>query len=154
MRKRLEAEKRTDSIWEIKQMRGGLVDIEFIAQYLQLLHAHDHPEILSTSTLTALRNIRSAQLLNREIADDLVDGLLLWQCVQERVRLSLSEAIEATGEDDAPKALRMALRNIGGLDFQALVTKIRETRHRVHAHFVTIVEAPAEKLESEIGDPK
>jgi glutamate-ammonia-ligase adenylyltransferase len=154
MRKRLETEKRTDSIWEIKQMRGGLVDIEFIAQYLQLLHAHDHPEILSTSTLTALRNIRSAELLSREIADDLVDGLLLWQCVQERVRLSLSEAIEATGEDDAPKALRMALRDIGGLDFQALVTKIRETRHRVHAHFVTIVEAPAEKLESEIGDPK
>ncbi len=143
MRHRMETEHHTDSIWEIKHMRGGLVDIEFIAQYLQLLHAHDHPDILSTSTMRALRNIRSAELLDRAVADDLIDGLLLWQCVQERLRLTLSGAIEAVGADDAPKALRAALQDIGGLDFQTLATRIRETSHRVHAHFMTIVEEPA-----------
>ena len=146
MRQRMEAEHHTDSIWDIKHMRGGLVDIEFIAQYLQLLHAHEHPDILSTSTMKALENIRSAELVDRAFADDLIDGQLLWQCVQERLRLTLSEAIEAVGADDAPKALREALQNIGGLDFKMLVTKIGETRNRVHAHFMTIVEEPANIL--------
>lgn len=153
MRQRLETEKGTGSIWEIKQMRGGLVDIEFIAQYLQLLHAHDHPHILSTGTMTAIQNIRAAKLLDESVADDLVDGLQLWQSVQERLRLTLSDAIEATGADDAPKALREALQNIGGLDFEALATKIRETRRRVHEHFIAIVEAPAEALRTATGNP-
>lgn len=146
MRLRMEMEHHTDSIWDIKHMRGGLVDIEFMAQYLQLLHAHEHPDILSTGTMKALESIRSAELLDRPVVDDLIDGLLLWQRLQERLRLTLNEAIEAVDADDAPKALREALQNIGGLDFETLVTKIRETSERVHAHYITLVEEPADIL--------
>src|SRR5262249_51580213 len=39
MRARIEKEKGTKDIWDLKQVRGGLVDLEFIAQYLQLVHA-------------------------------------------------------------------------------------------------------------------
>ena len=39
MRARIEKEKGTRDIWELKQVRGGLVDLEFIAQHLQLVHA-------------------------------------------------------------------------------------------------------------------
>ncbi len=47
MRARIEKEKGTKDIWELKQVRGGLVDLEFIAQHLQLVHAARaprHPE--------------------------------------------------------------------------------------------------------------
>ena len=37
MRQRIAKEKGTENIWELKQVRGGLVDLEFIAQYLQLV---------------------------------------------------------------------------------------------------------------------
>ncbi len=37
MRERIAAEKGTENIWDLKQVRGGLVDLEFIAQYLQLV---------------------------------------------------------------------------------------------------------------------
>jgi len=149
MRQRIEMEKGTQSIWDVKQMRGGLVDIEFIAQYLQLLHAHNHPQILSTNTTTAIQNIRGAELLDRLVADDLVDGLHLWQCVQERLRLTLSDTIEATGVDDTPQAMREALNDVGGLDFETLVTKIRESRRRIHEHFTALIERPAEDLRGE-----
>ena len=43
MRARIAEEKGTDDIWDLKQVRGGLVDLEFIAQYLQLVHAAAHP---------------------------------------------------------------------------------------------------------------
>ena len=43
MRARIEKEKGTRDPWELKQVRGGLVDLEFIAQYLQLVHAAGPP---------------------------------------------------------------------------------------------------------------
>ena len=46
MRARIEKEKGTEDIWDLKQVNGGLVDLEFIVQYLQLVHAHERPEIL------------------------------------------------------------------------------------------------------------
>ncbi len=54
MRRRIEVEKATTDIWDLKQVRGGMVDLEFIVQYLQLAHAADHPAVLSQTTLTAL----------------------------------------------------------------------------------------------------
>ncbi len=146
MRQRLDAEKHTESIWDVKQMRGGLIDIEFIAQYLQLRNAHDHPRILSTRTMTAIQNIRSADLLDPSVADDLVDALRLWQGVQERLRLTLSDTIEAGGSEDAPQALREAMHDVVGLDFEKLATKIGETRRRIHQHFISLVQQPADAL--------
>ena len=64
MRALIEKEKGTGDIWELKQVRGGLVDLEFIAQYLQLVHAHAHPEVLSTNTVDALVNLERAGLLS------------------------------------------------------------------------------------------
>ena len=54
MRARIEREKGSPDLWDLKQVRGGLVDLEFIAQYLQLVHAADRPEVLSQNTLNAL----------------------------------------------------------------------------------------------------
>ena len=50
MRERIAAEYPPGDPFDLKYARGGLVDLEFIAQYLQLLHAHDHPEVLAGGT--------------------------------------------------------------------------------------------------------
>ena len=47
MRGMIEAEKGGEGAWDLKQAPGGLVDIEFIAQYLQLVHGTSYPGILS-----------------------------------------------------------------------------------------------------------
>ena len=43
MRRAIALEKGEDDIWDLKYAAGGLVDIEFIAQYLQLVHAAETP---------------------------------------------------------------------------------------------------------------
>ena len=73
MRRRLEKEKGSTSPWEVKQVAGGLIDIEFLAQYLMLLHGAQHPEILSTTTPLALRNLRDAGLLDAGAAETLIE---------------------------------------------------------------------------------
>ena len=135
MRARLAEEFQTQSIWDAKHVRGGLVDIEFIAQYLQLRHAHAAPEILSPNTRETLSRLRAAGVLAPDAADDLVDALELWQAVQHRVRLNIGEAITALDGDDAPKPLRLAVDGVDGLDFEKLVNKMHSVAERVHEAF-------------------
>jgi glutamate-ammonia-ligase adenylyltransferase len=142
MRARMAEEHRPQSIWDAKHVRGGLVDIEFIAQYLQLRQAHTIPGVLSSNTREALSRLRAAGVLAADIADDLIDALDLWQTVQHRVRLNIGEVIGALEGDDAPKPLRLAVQGIAGLDFEKLVNKMHSVAERVHEHFRRIIEEP------------
>ena len=60
MRRAIALEKGENDIWDLKYAAGGLVDIDFIAQYLQLVHAANRPEILDVSTLRVLDNAAPA----------------------------------------------------------------------------------------------
>ena len=51
MRRLMLREQGSGGVWDVKRVRGGLVELEFIAQTLQLIHAARHPEVLDTNTL-------------------------------------------------------------------------------------------------------
>ena len=61
MRRAIALEKGEDDVWDLKLAAGGLVDIDFIAQYLQLVHAAAKPEILSVSHAAGARQRRAAR---------------------------------------------------------------------------------------------
>ena len=146
MRARMDEEHHTESIWQVKHLRGGMVDIEFIAQYLQLRHAHAHPEVLSANTMRALVAIRDAEILAPSTADELIEAMELWRMVQSRLRLTLTEPVTATGGGDAPKALRQALCGGNDAEFAALAERMRDRARRVHALFNEIVDQPASSM--------
>ncbi|MDQ2953789.1 MAG: bifunctional [glutamine synthetase] adenylyltransferase/[glutamine synthetase]-adenylyl-L-tyrosine phosphorylase, partial [Pseudomonadota bacterium] len=50
MRQTIAREKGEADRWDLKYAAGGLIDVEFVAQLLQLIHAADHPDILHMST--------------------------------------------------------------------------------------------------------
>ncbi|MEU6586723.1 bifunctional [glutamine synthetase] adenylyltransferase/[glutamine synthetase]-adenylyl-L-tyrosine phosphorylase [Nocardia sp. NPDC046763] len=56
--------------------RGGLADIEWTVQLLQLLHAHEVPELHNTSTLESLDAIERAELIDTADAALLRDAWL------------------------------------------------------------------------------
>ena len=61
MRRAIALEKGEDDIWDLKYAAGGLVDIDFIAQYLQLVHAADKPDILERLHAAGARQCRAAR---------------------------------------------------------------------------------------------
>ena len=89
MRERIDKEKGTDDIWDLKQVRGGLVDLEFIAQYLQLRYAAAHPEVLDQNTVEAFRKLRDAGVLAAEHADVLIPATRLLHDLTQILRLCL-----------------------------------------------------------------
>jgi glutamate-ammonia-ligase adenylyltransferase len=128
-------------IWDIKFLRGGLVDIEFIAQYLQLRHAHAHPHILDTNTTGALTRLAEAGLLDAGAAETLIGAMHLWRRLQGVLRLSVGEDF---GEPDAPDGLRALLvRACEAEGFELLKGTIAETARRTHDIFLAVVEVPA-----------
>ncbi|MSO81529.1 MAG: bifunctional [glutamine synthetase] adenylyltransferase/[glutamine synthetase]-adenylyl-L-tyrosine phosphorylase [Alphaproteobacteria bacterium] len=144
MRARMAATNRAISPWQIKHARGGLVDCEFLAQYLELRHAHNHPEILNAATADAFRALGHAGLLDAGTADDLAQATLFWRYLQGLLRLSAEEGRDPEGY---PTPLKLLLARAGeAVDFAGLEAKVAAIATRVNAHWKTIVEAPADAL--------
>ena len=146
MRARMDTEHHSDFVWEVKHLRGGLVDIDFTAQYLQLRYAHDCPQILSPNTRVALRAIRDNGYLEPGIADELVEALDLWQAIQGILRLTIEGILVAEREDEVTQGLQKTLAQATGTaDAQALKQKMQSSAARAYEHFRNIIEISAEK---------
>ena len=79
------------NVWDLKYVPGGLVDIEFIAQTLQLVHGPSCPDILDTNTLVALEKLRDADFLSACDANVLVDSARLQQALNQILRIALDD---------------------------------------------------------------
>ena len=138
MRRLLEKEKPGSSVWHIKQIAGGQVDIEFITQFLLLCHGAEHPRCLATATVEALERLAEARLLEPGAARDLIDAALLYQEVTQILRLALDD------EFDPAKASRglvgLLLRATKLQEIQQLEQRLRQAQTRVRALFIAIVE--------------
>ncbi len=117
-------EKKTENIWDLKQVRGGLVDLEFIAQYLQLVHAHAHPEILDQNTIRAFEKLRAAGVLAEADATTLIQAARLIHNLTQVLRLCLDGSFDP---DAAPRGLKELLARAGDApSFDALQADVRQ----------------------------
>ena len=89
MRARMLRDLPPEGPWDVKAMRGGLVEVEFIAQALQCAHAASHPRILATTTREALARLAKARLLPPEDAAALIRADRFWRSIQAMLRLTV-----------------------------------------------------------------
>ena len=137
MRRRIEADKGTTNIWELKQVRGGLVDLEFIAQYLQLIHAYEHPEILDQNTVGAYQKLVQAGLLAPAKAEILVPASRLVHDLTQILRLCLEGPFDPA---TAPPGLKELLARAGDApSFAVLEQNLKASLAAVHALFDELV---------------
>ncbi|VIO71596.1 Bifunctional glutamine synthetase adenylyltransferase/adenylyl-removing enzyme [Bradyrhizobium ivorense] len=137
MRRAIALEKGEDDVWDLKLAAGGLVDIDFIAQYLQLAHAAAKPEILSVSTLQVLDNAARLGLLGQSEAEILRSAARLYHDLTQILRLCVTGKFnpESAGED-----LRRVMARAGDTpDFSSLEARLRETQSEVRRVFTAIV---------------
>lgn len=89
MRKRLEESVRVPSwgLADFKRGKGGLVDIEFLVQYLQLRYCPTHPELWVPNTVDAMDRLKGLELISSGDADFLTDAYQFLRAVEGRVRL-------------------------------------------------------------------
>jgi len=106
MRQRMDKEHHTQSVWKIKHYRGGTVDVDFIAQYLQLAHAHTHPDILKRNSLAVLHYACDHDLMDCTQVDALIQAAQLWSIIQGYLRLTVAADLTKKDGKDLPNALK------------------------------------------------
>ena len=133
MRMAIASERGEDNRWDLKYAAGGLIDIEFIAQYLQLVHAARHPEILDSSTSKVLERATRLGLLSREDSEIFRPAVQLYQNLSQILRLCLSGPFDPKKTDAG--LLRLLARAADVPDFATLDAHVAETQTRVRERF-------------------
>ena len=137
MRALLDREKGDGGPWNLKHAPGGLVDIEFAAQALQLVHAATHPQILSTATVPALDHAREAGLLDDETWRTFRAGARLQQDLTQALRLATEKPFDP---DEAGEGLkRLLARTAETPDFAVLTATLEGLQKEVRAAFERVL---------------
>ncbi len=78
--------------FDLKHDSGGMVDIEFIVQFLVLAHSHQHPQLIGNlGNIALLRIAGEADLIDQKIADSVGSAYRLLRSHQHRLRLDGAE---------------------------------------------------------------
>jgi [glutamine synthetase] adenylyltransferase / [glutamine synthetase]-adenylyl-L-tyrosine phosphorylase len=137
MRRAIALEKGEKDVWDLKYAAGGLVDIDFIAQYLQLVHAALKPDILDVSTLQVLDNAARLGVLPQASVEILRSAGRLYHDLTQILRLCVTGKFkpDVAGDD----LLRVMARAGDAPDFSSLEARVRETQTEVRRVFLALV---------------
>jgi glutamate-ammonia-ligase adenylyltransferase len=137
MRRAIAAEKGEDERWNLKYAAGALIDIEFIAQYLQIVHAAAQPDILDTSTARVLDKAWRSGVLSTEDAEVLRPAVRLYHDLTQILRLCLPAEFDA--KTAGTGLIGLLTRAADVPDFATLDAYVTETQAKVRRTFEKIV---------------
>ena len=133
MRALIASEKGEADPWDLKLAAGGVIDVEFIAQYLALRHGHATPDILAVEPAQVIVNAGRLGLIAEADADRLAQAHRLYSTVMQMMRLTTE------GPFDPAKVAKGVLRRIAAVadcpDFARLDRQLVETRKLVRGLF-------------------
>jgi glutamate-ammonia-ligase adenylyltransferase len=101
MRERLRKEllDRRPGMFDLRQARGGMVDIEFLVQYLLLLHAHRHTELTRwTDNVRILGTLATTGVITDKTAHLLRNAYLIFRSALHKLSLQEKPAVVPEGK--------------------------------------------------------
>lgn len=141
MRMEHELARETVGSYNIKTGRGGMVDVEFVVQYLQLKFGRDFPTIRSVTTLEALKAILDSALITEQEFRALYDGYTFLRHLENRLRIIHDYSMNALGGSKSylnKLARRLGydekLRNPGEAlmaDYERITGQVRQVYDRI-----------------------
>jgi len=139
MRGRLDRERPAKSPWDLKEAKGGLFDIEFIVQGLQLVHGMTDASVLNVNTLAALQGLAAKGYVNGEDAQRLEIAARLYQNVTQVLRLTIEGEVNAA---EASPSLRNLIARVAGYpSFDEVERALNGIEHDVRGRFETLIGA-------------
>jgi glutamate-ammonia-ligase adenylyltransferase len=116
-----------------------LIDLEFLAQTLQLAAAHDTPSVIDANTVRAFRKLEKAGRLAPDEAETLIAAARLENDLQEVLRIAHDGTLDPA---KATPGLCALLAHAGGaVDFRALEGQLFAAQSQVRALYETLMGA-------------
>ncbi len=107
MRKKMhDAHPNRTALFDLKHDAGGMIDIEFIVQFLVLRHAADHPELTADiGNIALLKLCGDLGLINKPLALAVSDAYRVFRKLQHQIRLQGSDRARVERDKVAAEAV-------------------------------------------------
>ena len=140
MRARMARELQPSGPWDVKQRPGGQIDVEFIAQALQLVHG-----AVSPTLRFAVAGLREEKYLTPAEANLLIRADRTWRTVQGMLRLTDGPRPPTQLSDTAAQALLRALHAMGMpavdlAELRATLDELAQGVRRIFVHRIGAIE--------------
>ncbi|NRA85851.1 MAG: bifunctional [glutamine synthetase] adenylyltransferase/[glutamine synthetase]-adenylyl-L-tyrosine phosphorylase [Rhizobiales bacterium] len=137
MRARINDEKKTDDVWMMKQIKGGIIDIEFIIQFLNLSFANANPDMLRVNSMASLEQFKELEIIEVEQYETLSMALDLYSEISQITRLTIDGVLKIDEVPDGLERLLLAVSN--SPDMKYLEQTLREMQTKVSDIFSKII---------------
>ena len=127
----------------VKYSPGGIVDIEYAVQYLQLLNGKEHPEVRVPNTLIALDRLRRLQIIREPDYEVLNKAYLFLRNLIDALRIVRGDASDLVLPEESSEEYKSLARRLGYRDQDRrksatrLATDIRGAMKKVNEYFLT-----------------
>lgn len=143
MRDLIAQEKGDDDPWDLKLVRGGLTDLDFIAQALVLAHGAAHPTLIGLAPEATFQEACRAGLVGDEEARSLVESHRLFHAIFQWQRLTIEGRFDPASVP--PAILKRLAANAGLPDETVLLHQLKETQSQVTELYDRILSASANR---------
>ncbi len=139
MRERIEKERNKAKVdeKEIKLGAGGIVDVEFIVQFLQLKHGEKIEAFHSQSSLTLLDAFQAEKILSKKDYQILKTGYLFLRTLENKLRIVNNRPLDKLPKD--PQELTHCAKRMGYADSEKLLTELEQHTRQVRQVYLTIL---------------
>jgi len=138
MRGRIENEHKTANPWDIKYVRGGLMDIDFIAQYLLLLHAPSTPGAVPGSASEIFAWLENKGRIGHALARELIAASDFLNQIFHMLRLCSDDMLNVSA---APAGLKkLLIEAVKEHDFPSLESRLIQVERSVLGHYIALLQ--------------
>src|SRR5213080_3447963 len=136
---------------DVKLGRGGIREIEFVVQALQLIHGAHHAFLQEASTLKALRGLRQLDLLPRDEVLTLDKAYRFLRRVEHRLQIEAEQQTHTVPrEPEALRRLALSLRFSSGKRFTVALQEKMRTVRSIFERVISGTHAEPAKIDLEI----
>jgi glutamate-ammonia-ligase adenylyltransferase len=125
----------------VKYSAGGIIDIEYAAQYLQLLHGKEHPELRVTNTLEALDQLRRLNIISEAESEMLRAAYLFLRNLIDALRIVRGDASDLALPVENSEEFKSLARRLGYRErdwrrgAERLAADIRQCMKRANSYY-------------------
>jgi [glutamine synthetase] adenylyltransferase / [glutamine synthetase]-adenylyl-L-tyrosine phosphorylase len=120
----------------IKLGRGGIREIEFIAQTQQLIRGGREPQLQERRLLTVLPRMVAAGCMDARTGEELTQAYVFLRDIEHRLQMAADQQTQQLPTDEAAQ-MKLAFAS-GFADVKSLADELERSREKVHRHFAQL----------------
>jgi len=133
--KETEGRERLATSYDIKLGFGGLEELEFTVQYLQLKNCNKFPSLLVQGTIDAIRRLEQSGSIKESDADFMKKAYVFFRTIESYLRLREKDVLKKSDSD----ILNAVAEFLGFKDGKELIGHLEKTRAKVRDIYDTLV---------------